>query len=129
MLESDDEYFELWGPAASSLDTYTYVVIGDGSTGSGTVEAVVNLAGNSIGLTGIFVAAESTFTLGSADLTTDLAFENSDNVTHLLVEGFTGAAGDDLDTDDDGVEVTGETTWAERDAALRAQAVELECAA
>lgn len=99
----NDEYFELWGPAASSLDTYTYVVIGDGSTGSGTVEAVVNLAGNSIGLTGIFVAAESTFTLGSADLTTDLAFENSDNVTHLLVEGFTGAAGDDLDTDDDGV--------------------------
>ena len=32
-----------------------------------------------------------------------LNFENDDNVTHLLVSGFTGADGMDLDTDDDGV--------------------------
>ena len=42
------------------------------------------------------------FTLGAADLTTDLNFENSDNVTHLIVSGFTGNNGDDLDIDDDG---------------------------
>ena len=29
-----------------------------------------------------------------------LNFENGDNVTHILVEGFTGSNGDDLDTDD-----------------------------
>ncbi|MBN1976442.1 MAG: DUF11 domain-containing protein, partial [Anaerolineae bacterium] len=46
---------------------------------------------------------ESTFSLGgTADLTTSLNFENSDNVTHLLVRGFAGASGDDLDTNDDG---------------------------
>ncbi|MAJ27940.1 hypothetical protein CBD41_00875 [bacterium TMED181] len=98
-----DEYFELWGPAAQSLDALTYLVIGDGSTASGTIEAVVSLAGSSIGISGIFVAAESSFTLGTADLTTDLSFENSDNVPHLLVEGFSGASGDDLDIDDDGI--------------------------
>ena len=32
-----------------------------------------------------------------------LDFENSDNVTHLLVSDFTGMDTDDLDLDDDGV--------------------------
>ncbi len=99
----NDEYFELSGPGGSSLDGYTYIVIGDGAGGSGVIEAVVDLAGQSIPAGGLFVAAESTFTLGTADLTATLNFENSDNVTHLLVQGFTGANGDDLDTDDDGV--------------------------
>jgi len=98
----DDEYFELSGPAGSSLAGLTYVVIGDGSTGSGTVEAAVSLFGQSIPLTGLFVAAEATFSIGLADFTTDLPFENSDNVTHMLIDGFIGAVGDDLDTDDDG---------------------------
>ncbi len=98
-----DEYFELAGADGTSLDGLTYVVIGDGAGGSGVVEAVVSLAGLSVPASGFFVAAESTFTLGTADVTTSLNFENSDNVTHLLVSGFTGANGDDLDTDDDGV--------------------------
>jgi len=98
-----DEYFELAGPAGSSLDDLTYLVIGDGAGGSGVIEAVVSLDGASIPASGFFVAAEDTFTLGLADLTTNLNFENSDNVTHVLVQGFTGADGDDLDLDDDGV--------------------------
>ncbi|MEO1375509.1 MAG: endonuclease/exonuclease/phosphatase family protein, partial [Cyanobacteria bacterium J06635_10] len=103
----NDEYFELFGTSGESLDGLTYLVIGDGSTGSGTVEAVVDLNGQIIPSTGFFVTAENTFTLGTADLTTNLNFENSDNVTHLLVEGFTGSDGDDLDTNDDGtLEVT-----------------------
>ncbi|MEO1574838.1 MAG: endonuclease/exonuclease/phosphatase family protein, partial [Pseudomonadota bacterium] len=44
-----------------------------------------------------------TFTLGTADLVTSINFENSDNVTHLLVSGFSGTVGQDLDTNDDGV--------------------------
>ena len=78
-------------------------MIGDGTGGSGVIEAVVDLSGQSVPASGYFVAAESTFTLGTADLTTSLNFENSDNVTHLLVTDFSGANGDDLDTDDDGV--------------------------
>jgi hypothetical protein len=99
----DDEYFELLGTDSESLDTLTYLVIGDGSGSDGTIESVTSLAGQTIGSSGYFVVAESTFTIGTADLTTTLNFENSDNVTHLLVDGFTGANGDDLDTDDDGV--------------------------
>ncbi len=36
-------------------------------------------------------------------MVTDLNFENSDNVTDLLVADFAGSDGEDLDTDDDGV--------------------------
>ncbi len=99
----NDEYFELSGTPSESLTGLTYLVIGDGTGGSGVIEAVVDLTGQTIPGSGYFVAAESTFTLGVADLTTTLNFENSDNVTHLLVDGFTGNNGDDLDTDDDGV--------------------------
>lgn len=98
----DDEYFELFGTPGQSLAGLTYITIGDGAGGSGVVEAVVDLTGVSLDGNGRLVVAESTFTLGIADLTADLAFENSDNVTHLLVSGFSGAGGDDLDTDDDG---------------------------
>jgi predicted extracellular nuclease len=98
----NDEYFELSGSAGTSLTGMTYLVIGDGTGGSGVIEAVVDLTSQSIPGSGFFVAAESTFTLGTADLTTTLNFENSDNVTHLLVDGFVGSNGDDLDTDDDG---------------------------
>ncbi len=99
----DDEYFELRGAPGTSLDGLTYVVIGDGTGGSGVIDTggVIDLTGQVLDVNGFFVAAESTFSLGTADLTTTLGFENSDNVTHLLVTGFTGAAGDDLDTDDD----------------------------
>ena len=97
-----DEYAELTGTPGASLDGVTYLVIGDGSTGSGTVEAVVDLAGSALGDNGSFLLAESSFSLATPDLVASLNFENSDNVTHLLVDGFTGANGDDLDGDDDG---------------------------
>jgi predicted extracellular nuclease/2',3'-cyclic-nucleotide 2'-phosphodiesterase (5'-nucleotidase family) len=99
----NDEYFELSGPADASLEGLTYLVIGDGTGGSGVVEASVDLSGNILDGDGLFLVAEGTLTLGAADLVTDLNFENSDNVTHLLVEGFTGGVGDDLDTNDDGI--------------------------
>ncbi len=97
----NDEFFELYGTPGASLDGLTYLVIGDGTGGSGVIEEAVSLTGQVIQPTGFFVAAEASFTLGVADLTTTLNFENSDNVTHLLVNGFTGAVGDDLDTNDD----------------------------
>jgi len=98
----NDEYFELAGTPTTSLDGLTYLVIGDGTGGSGVIEAVVALTGQSIPADGFFLAAEGTFT-GTPDLTANLNFENSDNVTHMLVMGFTGLDGNDLDTNDDGV--------------------------
>lgn len=99
----NDEYFELTGAPGAPLEGFFYIVIGDGAGGSGTIENVTDLTGSFFGANGLFVAAESTFTAGTADLTTTLDFENSDNVTHLIVSGFSGASGDDVDVDDDGV--------------------------
>jgi hypothetical protein len=101
----NDEYFELAGPPGASLAGLTYLVIGDGAAaaGSGVIEVVVDLTGQTIPASGFFVAAEGTFTLGTANLTTSLNFENTDNFTHFLVQGFTGIDGQDLDTNDDGV--------------------------
>jgi len=99
-----DEFFELAG-LARPLDGLYYIVIGDGSGGSGTVEAVATLAGQTLDASGFWAAAEASYTGDPAniDATLSLNFENSDNVTHMLVENFTGGVGDDLDTDDDGI--------------------------
>ena len=99
----NDEYFELTGAADTDLSGHHYIVIGDGEGGSGVIESITDLSGQSLDVDGFFVAAEGTFTLGTADLTASLGFENSDNVTHMLVSGFTGSSQQDLDTDDDGV--------------------------
>ena len=97
-----DEYFELAG-FAQSLDGLSYIVIGDGTGGSGTIESATDLTGQAMGGSGFWVAGEASMTLATPDMVTSLGFENSDNVTHLLVRDFTGATGDDLDTDDDGI--------------------------
>lgn len=101
----NDEYFELVGTPGASLDGLTYLVLGDGTGGSGVIESVTDLTGHSLSISGFFLVGESTMTLGTPDLNVGftLNFENSDNLTHLLVSGFTGINGDDLDTDDDGV--------------------------
>jgi hypothetical protein len=121
----NDEYFELFGAPATDLSALTYVVIGDGAVllGSGVVESVTSLAGQSIPASGYFVVAEPTFTLGTADFTptgtNPLNFENTDTVTHMLVTGWTGTLNTDLDTNDDGVlDVTPWTAVVDRIAVL-----------
>jgi hypothetical protein len=101
----NNEYFELAGEPGTLLDGLTYLVIGDSSANlSGNLEEAVDLSGLSIPADGYFLAAEDTLspTLGSADLVSNLDFENGDNVTHMLVSGFFGATNSDLDVNDDG---------------------------
>ena len=110
----NNEFFELRGTPGASLDGITYLVIGEyppTSTGSGGIEEAIDLSGNSIPSDGYFLVAEASFsgvngfgtTLGiTPDLTTSFNFENEDNVTHLIVQGFNGTRGDDFDTDNDG---------------------------
>jgi len=104
----NDEYFEIRGGAGTNLDGLTYLVIGDGTGASGVIESVTALTGQVIPADGHFLAAESTHTLAPGEINLNagasgLNFENSDNVTHLLVAGFSGTNGQDLDTNDDGV--------------------------
>lgn len=99
-----EEFFELSGPAGQSLDALTYLVIGDGEAGSGVVESVTPLRGHVLDDGGYFLARNHPSAREGAyrGTTLDFRFENGDNVTHLLVRGFTGSLGMDLDLDDDG---------------------------
>ena len=100
----NDEYAEIHGYGSPTLDGLFYIVIGDGSGGSGTIENVTDLSGITIPESGTLLLAEDADTLGAVtDVIVNLNFENSDNVTHLLVMNFYGSYGDDLDTNDDGV--------------------------
>lgn len=108
----NDEYFEISGPAGTSLAGYTYLVIGDASSsaalGDGPIEYVFTFPATAvIPADGILLVGGGDdgdgIALGvTADISEDPNFENNDNVTHVLVTGFTGANGDDLDTNDDG---------------------------
>lgn len=100
----DDEYIELFSPNSGfALSRLFVVVIGDGTGGSGVVERVIDLNGQSA--TGnYFLIGSSLMTLATPDLVQSQDFlENSDNISIILVSDFTGASGDDLDTNDDGV--------------------------
>ncbi len=100
-----DEYFELFvDPDPGDMYYVQYLVIGDDPVGgSGVLEAAIDLIGGWIPPDWYLLVAESTFTLGPRDLTRTLNFENSDNVTHMVVSNFSGSVGMDLDTNDDGV--------------------------
>lgn len=104
----NDEYFELFGGANTPLGTLTLIVLGDtGGDDSGVIERIVSLSGRVIDTSGYFLAATLPFSL---PVTPDYVFsdtinmfENGDNITFMLVTGFTGAPNQDLDTNNDGV--------------------------
>ena len=102
-----DRFVEISGPVGFIVDGYSLIVIGDLEGAfppeqNGGVEMIVDLTGT-IGKTGVFIVAESSFSQGSADQTASTPFELGDNLTILLVDGFTGNIDDDIDTDNDGV--------------------------
>ena len=100
----NDEYVELIGPAGTSLDGYSYIVIGDGTGVLGVLETVIDLTGLVIPDDGLLSIGSSAMTIGVPDVINDtFNFENSNTVTHLLVQGLTALLGDDLDVEDDGV--------------------------
>ncbi|MEM9712779.1 MAG: hypothetical protein AAGA17_11225, partial [Actinomycetota bacterium] len=85
----DDEFVEVVGDASADYSAYTVLQVeGDDGGNPGQIDAAV--AVGTTDAAGIWVS-----TIG------DLGFENG-SATFLLVEGFTGAVTDDLDTDDDG---------------------------
>lgn len=124
----DEEYFEIKGTPGESLDDVWLIYIGEHSgtgnfKGSGVIERAIDLTGSVIPADGIFLATRTEIegaALGLDPAQVDLplsilgnAFENNDNVTILLVRGFTegeilvfedqiGEAAVDIDDDDDG---------------------------
>lgn len=103
----DTDYFELAGTPNTSLTGLTYLVLGGGSA-DGQIQSVTDLSAFSLQSDGLFVGAREGFLLDTPDAEVNFTFLTF-NRTHLLVSGFTGAFGDDLDTDDDGA--LDETPW------------------
>jgi hypothetical protein len=118
-----DEYAELKGNPGESMDGMWYLQIGDhsgdGATkGSGVVEFAISLDGEVIGDSGYYLIGNTNMTLidpANIDyFIGENSFENSDNITHLIVIDYEGSEvtaqadqlGDlavDIDDDDDGV--------------------------
>jgi hypothetical protein len=105
-----NEYFEIKGPPNVPIGSLTYVVIGDGEVaqGSGVIESFVLLRREVLPASGLLLVANAdTYTLtapATISLDTEfIVFDDDENRTHLLVENFSGAIGNDLDTNDDGV--------------------------
>ena len=112
------EFVEVAGVPGAALDVYI-VVIGDGTTGgSGVVERVRSLVGVTVPSDGTLLVGNPAVTpdvgngagTGGSDLTQDW-LENSDNLTFLLVRGWTGAVAADLDADNNGT--LDSTPWTE----------------
>jgi hypothetical protein len=99
-----DEYVELIGDPGTVLDGFSYIVIGDGTGVLGVLETVIDLTGLVIADDGLLSIGSSEMTVGTPDVINDeFNFENSNTVTHLLVQGLTAVLGDDLDAEDDGI--------------------------
>ena len=105
-LADREEFVELVGPAGTSLDALSYVVVGDHlpeGGNSGVIEKVIHLHDQVIGPSGRFVFAAHDFTPDNEDYTLTIDFEDGGTVTHLLVENLAGASvGTEIDTQHDG---------------------------
>ena len=98
---SQGSFYELYGASDESLTTMTLIVINASSSNAGRIEEVYSLSGHS------FPTGDSYFVIGSqsflpfAPEIEDL-FISYTAPTVMLVEGFTGSDGQDLDTNNDG---------------------------
>ncbi len=93
---TDVEYVEIYGPPSTDLSTLTILEIeADSGTTAGTIDEVI--AVGTTDASGFYLASLA-----------PNALENG-SLTLLLVEGFTGALGNDLDTDNNGTFDT--TPW------------------
>jgi hypothetical protein len=108
--DNGTEFIELLSDTGGfSMSGLTLLIVeGDGSS-AGVIDQALSLSAFSTGTNGLFLwrdsatvlspAPDAATTLNVADFNPDI--ENGSN-TFFLVSGFTGAVGDDLDTNDDG---------------------------
>jgi len=96
---SNDEFLELSGTPGTLLDGLTLIIL-SGESDPGRVDRAISLDGYAIQADGLFAFGD----VGVPGLDATGTFNPSGAPsTYVLVEGFTGSTGDDLDADDDGV--------------------------
>lgn len=108
--DNGQEFFELSGTPGESLNGLFFLSIDGDATSAGTIDQAISLNGFSLGTNGLFLQRDSAAVINPSpdpattvrvlDFNPDL--ENGSN-TFLLVQGFTGAVGNDLDTNNDGI--------------------------
>ncbi len=108
---TDADFVEIHAEAGASLDGLTLVVL-SGEFAPGQIDFAIDLTGVTADADGFALIADALNpALEAGDLgVSGLDFFGSPS-TFLLVDGFTGTAGDDLDTDNDGVLDT--VAWAD----------------
>lgn len=99
--DDTSNFVEISGAPGESLDGLTLVSVSS-EFEPGEVSFVVDLAGQTIPADGFFLVAADTTTYAGTDLATGNDYFGSPQVFALL-DGFTGAQGDDYDTDNDGM--------------------------
>jgi hypothetical protein len=108
--DNGTEYFEFYSTTGGveSLAGLWLIEIDGDTTNSGLINKALDLGAFSTGTNGLFLYRDSATVLlpapEAATTITSLDFPDTQNGsgTFLLVSGFTGAAGNDLDTDNDG---------------------------
>lgn len=105
---AETDFIELSGLGGVSLDGLTLLSI-SGEFAPGKIDFAFDLTGGVTDADGFFLLSNGTHTLDPGDLSASFDLFGSPQ-TVLLVRDFTGAAGDDLDTNDDGV--LDATPWA-----------------
>jgi hypothetical protein len=126
--DNGQEFFELRGTVGESLSNMWFLVIEGDSTAAGVVDVAIDLTGNSMGSNGLFLRRDAATNIAwnnaqtgyslmtGPDAGTNVAvgdfspdLENGSE-TFLLVSGFTGVIGTDLDAGNDGT--LDSTPWA-----------------
>jgi len=96
----DDEFFELAGDPGASLDGLTFLIV-SGEFNPGAIDFALDLTGEVVAADGLFAYGDSTLSTGTLDSTGSFDPFGSP-ATYMVVRGFIGQEGDDMDLDDDG---------------------------
>ncbi len=94
----DREFMEICGNPGQSLTPYTVVVIEGEGSGKGLIDVAIGLTGV-VGGNGLYTLGDALVTCANQTMAAG-TFENGGQ-TMLLVLGFTGSVGQDIDANDD----------------------------
>jgi uncharacterized protein len=118
--DNGSEFFELWSTTqgVEALSGLWFIEIDGDTTNAGLVNSAINLGAFSTGTNGLFLRRDSaTALLPAPDTATTVSvvdfapdFQNGSS-TYVLVSNFTGAVGNDLDADNNGI-LDGALPWA-----------------
>jgi hypothetical protein len=102
--DDEREYIEIKGPAGTSLNGVTLLMLDGGGEGIGDIEMVCPLTGHSLGANGLLILGKNyesatpyVIPAETVRVNLPIAGDLRDEGTYLLVRNFSGSLGEDLD--------------------------------